>query len=70
MIPSDREALIRAKMAAVAEELIELGVARSGHCLVHFQHGMPGKVEWRLTGRIIETALIGESGTASFGGDE
>lgn len=45
---------IREAMAGVAEEMIALGPLRSGHVLVHFQNGVPQKVEWRLVARPIQ----------------
>ena len=46
-----RAAIIRAAFKAAAEELIALGSAKSGHCLIHFQSGLPMTVEWRLLAR-------------------
>ena len=43
----EREKVVRESMAGVAEEMVKLGRQKSGHVLVHFQTGVPMKVEWR-----------------------
>ncbi|HUG36665.1 MAG TPA: hypothetical protein VML54_06925 [Candidatus Limnocylindrales bacterium] len=44
---SEREKIVKDALAGVAEEMIKLGRLKSGHVLVHFQNGVPMKVEWR-----------------------
>lgn len=54
-----REALIRAAMHGVADELVSLDTAKSGSVTVHFQGTIPMKVEWRLLARPVERARMG-----------
>lgn len=61
MTPSDREALIRAAFLGVAAEMAELDSSKSGRVTVHFQNGMPMKVEWNLSARPLTHAILSES---------
>lgn len=60
MSESDRARRVREALAGVAEELIDLGWTKSGHVLVHFQNGIPMKVEWRTIAEPIKRP-VGQS---------
>lgn len=47
MTESERTRRIHEAFQEVADEMIDMGQLKSGHVLVHFQNGMPMKVEWR-----------------------
>lgn len=51
--PSDREALIRSAFLGVADDMAALGTAKSGKVIVHFQNGLPMKVEWQTVAEAI-----------------
>lgn len=51
-----RERAIREALEGVAEELLALDPKKSGHLLIHFQNGIPLKVEWRLLARPLTTS--------------
>lgn len=53
-----RDEMVRERFAAVADEFIALiDKGKSGHVLIHFQHGLPGKAEWRMKGEIPRRGL-------------
>lgn len=61
MSPADRESLIRAALLGVAAEMAELDSSKSGSVTIHFQNGLPMKVDWRLLARPITYARMGAS---------
>ena len=47
------EQMVRERFEDVIEEYLALvDTEKSGHVLVHFQHGLPGKTDWRIAGSI------------------
>lgn len=55
-----RKQLIREALDGVAEEMAALSVAKSGHVMVHFQNGIPMKVEWKLTAEPVRRTAVGQ----------
>ena len=52
-----RETFVRAAFDGVADELIALGSTKSGAVTVHFQNGVPLKIEWRTLAEPISRVL-------------
>lgn len=46
-----REEVIRSAMKGVGDEMLDLPQDKSGSVTVHFQNGVPMKVEWRILAR-------------------
>jgi hypothetical protein len=51
-----RERVIRAAFEGVGDELLDLDTTKSGSVTVHFQNGIPMKVEWRMLARPVKHA--------------
>ena len=55
MTPDNRrEELIRSAFEGVGDEMLAVGPSKSGSVTVHFQHGVPLKVEWRMLARALD----------------
>lgn len=51
MTPSQREKMVRVALEGVGDELLALDASKSGSVTLHFQNGIPMKVEWRMLAR-------------------